>query len=138
MANRATIKVPMTTSSAPVNNRSNADEPYVLSYFAQRRAAGYVGLALPLVVVVFDRFISASHCIPSSISASYYTGIRNFFIGSLCSVGIFLVSSIGYKRDVKYSIFAGVMAFLVALDPCRHLMQRRQDAVVFRYLSHTR
>lgn len=94
-----------------------ADSPYILSYFAMRRAAGYIGLALPLVVFLFDQYISKYHCIPSSISASYYTGARNFFIGSLSAVGVFLICSIGYKPDKPFSLFAGAMAFLVAFCP---------------------
>lgn len=117
MPNQANVAVPLLAASSKADLRSS-DTPYVLSYFAQRRAAGYIGLALPVIVVFFDRFVSKYQCVPDSISASYYTGARNFFVGSLCAVGIFLISSVGYKRDIKYSIFAGVMAFLVAFDPC--------------------
>ena len=117
MQDQAQVPVPLFAAS-PRTNSPSSETPYVLSYFAHRRAAGYIGLALPVVVVFFDKFVSRSHCIPDSISASYYTGARNFFVGSLCAVGIFLISSVGYKRDLKYSIFAGVMSFLVAFDPC--------------------
>ncbi|HEY5381299.1 MAG TPA: hypothetical protein VIJ65_03530 [Acidobacteriaceae bacterium] len=115
MPRRVASPVPLTTPSPA--GPQDPETPYVLSYFAQRRAAGYIGLALPLVVVLFDRFFFTAHCIPASISASYYTGTRNFFIGSLCAVGIFLITSIGYKEDMLWSIFAGAMAFLVAFCP---------------------
>ena len=117
MPEQTNIAVPLLAPS-PKGDAGSKDTPYVLSYFAQRRAAGYIGLALPVIVVFFDRFISRYHCVPDSISASYYTGARNFFVGSLCAVGIFLISSVGYRRDIKYSVFAGVMSFLVAFDPC--------------------
>ena len=90
--------------------------PSVLSYFAERRAAGYIGFLLPPVVLIYDKYLTLG-CLPSSISASYHTGIRNFLVGSLCAVGVFLISSIGYHEDKPWSIFAGVMAFLVAFCP---------------------
>lgn len=104
----------VTLSVAP--SGSPADEqPAVLSYIAMRRAAGYIGLALPLAVVIVD--LASRGCLPSSISGSYYTAARNFFIGSLCSVGVFLITSLGYREDWPYSLFAGTMAFLVAFFP---------------------
>lgn len=95
------------------------DSPEILSYFAMRRVAGWIGIALPVIVVIFDQWISKYHCIPASISASYYTGARNVFIGSLSAVGVFLICSIGYKPDRFWSLFAGAMAFLVAFCPTK-------------------
>jgi hypothetical protein len=105
--------VPLTIPSGP----PEPDAPYVLSYFAQRRAAGYIGIALPPIVLLFDHCVFSHHCVPASISASYYTGVRNFFVGSLCAVGVFLVCSIGFKRDAPWSILAGSLALLVAFCP---------------------
>lgn len=105
--------VPLKTRSVP----SDPESPYVLSYFALRRAAGWIGIVLPFVVFFFN--LSVHHCVPQSISASYYTGARNYFVGSLCAVGVFLVCSVGYKEDTLWSIFAGAMAFLVAFCPTR-------------------
>ena len=113
--NTPRIKVPLLTASPSRCSRTGDEPPAVLSYFAMRRAAGYIGFALPLIVVLFDHW--QDHCIPSSISASYYTFVRNAFVGGLCSVGIFLITSIGYKQDRPYSIFAGAMAFIVAFCP---------------------
>ena len=107
--------VPLLTKVPNPGAPPGSEPPAVLSYFAMRRAAGYIGFILPIAVVLYDHWHPG--CVPSSVSASYYTGVRNFFIGSLCSVGIFLVTSIGYKDDRPYSIFAGVMAFLVAFSP---------------------
>lgn len=106
-------EVPLTTPSPNQAPPPKLDEPYVLSYFTLRRAAGWIGIALPVIVVALNM-----HCLPDSISGSYYTGARDWFVGGLCAVGIFLLCSVGYTRDTKYSVFAGLMAFLVAFDPC--------------------
>ncbi len=105
-----------------------------------RRFAGWIGVMLPLVVLVFDLCISNYHCVPSSISASYYTGARNYFIGSLCAVGVFLVCSIGYKPDRPFSIFAGFMAFFVAFCPtdvdCGCYLPSSQPPFTHSYVVH--
>ena len=118
MPEAANLSVPLTTASGSPTDPPNADKPYVLSYFAQRRAAGYIGIALPVFVWLFDR--KTLGCTPASISASYYSGARSYMVGALCAVGVFLICSIGYKRDTKYSVFAGIMAFLVAFNPCTY------------------
>ena len=111
------MSVPLTVPSSLVDGSGKPDEPSVLSYFAQRRAAGYIGFLLPLAVLTYDHLTLG--CLPGSISASYHTGVRNFFVGSLCAVGVFLISSIGYAEDKPWSIFAGVMAFVVAFCPTK-------------------
>ncbi len=115
MSNPAKAAVPLKVPSPKPTDPPDAEAPYVWSYFAQRRAAGYIGIALPPVVLVYA-FLTHI-CVPSSISASYYTGVRNYFVGSLCAVGVFLVSSVGYDEDKYWSWFAGAMAFVVAFCP---------------------
>jgi len=54
---------------------------------------------------------------PNSMSGSYYTHMRNVFVGSMCAIGVFLI---GYRRsrvDNWLSTFAGILALLVALFP---------------------
>jgi hypothetical protein len=108
------MAVPLTVSS-PSNGDSEL--PSTLTYFAERRAAGYIGIALPLLVLLYDGI--AMGCVPGSISGSYHTDARNIFVGSLCAVGVFLVCSIGYKDDKWWSILAGVLAVIVAFCPTK-------------------
>jgi hypothetical protein len=105
------------TSSPDTTQPDDPEQPAILSYFALRSFAGYIGFALPLIVVFYGYCIHG--CIPTSISASYYTGVRNAFVGSLCAIGVFLVASIGYKRDRFPSILAGCSAIVVAFCPTR-------------------
>jgi hypothetical protein len=94
------------------------ERPWVLSYFAQRRIAGWIGILLPIIVLLITT-TTGDHNLPDSISASYYTFARNYFVGSLCAVGVFLISGVGYDEDRLLSFFAGAMAFAVAFSPCR-------------------
>jgi hypothetical protein len=112
------MSVPLTVSSSSTPAPQDPDLPSVLSYFAQRRAAGFIGLLLPPAVLIYDKFLTVG-CLPGSISASYYTGVRNYFVGSLCAVGVFLISSVGYKEDRPWSILAGAMAIIVGFCPTK-------------------
>jgi hypothetical protein len=105
--------IPLVTFADPTNPES----PWVLSYFAQRRIAGFIGIFLPIIVFLLTKGLG--HALPDSISASYYTIARNYFVGSLCAVGIFLVSSIGYDEDRLLSLLAGALAIIVAFSPCK-------------------
>lgn len=105
--------IPLATFTDPTDPQS----PWVLSYFAQRRIAGWIGIFLPLVILLITATTGSGH-VPDSISASYYTFGRNYFVGSLCAVAIFLISGIGYDEDRFLSLLAGAMAFLVAFAPC--------------------
>jgi hypothetical protein len=93
----------------------DAEDPSVLSYYALRKIVGWIATALP--IVVFTITWIHRHCYQDSISAYYYTGMRNLFVGALCAIGLFLVASIGYKADRLASIIAGASAILVAFSP---------------------
>ncbi|CAM5645459.1 hypothetical protein BOQ63_009360 [Streptomyces viridifaciens] len=54
---------------------------------------------------------------PASMSAAYYTGTRNVFVGALCALGVFLVCYRFDRRDDRWSTAAGLFALGVALCP---------------------
>jgi hypothetical protein len=60
-----------------------------LSYRNLRAIIGYVGLTLPVVLLLTG--VVDGH-LESSISAYYYTKVGNVFTGALCVIGIFLVA----------------------------------------------
>jgi hypothetical protein len=63
-----------------------------------RRAIGLLGIALPFVVSL-GAWIFFQTGIQSSISSYYHTGMRNVFVGTLCAIGVFLLSYRGYERS---------------------------------------
>lgn len=88
----------------------------VLSYKALRQAVGWVALGLPFALII--PWALAGHDLPTSISAYYYTGMRNLFVGCLCAVGLFNFCCRGYdRRDVVAGIFTAVCAVCVAFFP---------------------
>jgi hypothetical protein len=60
-----------------------------LSYRNLRAITGYVGLTLPVVLLVDG--LADGH-IESSLSAYYYTKVGNVFTGALCVIGVFLLA----------------------------------------------
>jgi hypothetical protein len=89
----------------------------VISYLVLRRAVGVIGTALPFVLVI-GKWLLDGWGIQQSISAYYYTSMRDVFVGSLCAIGIFLFSYHGYEpADDVAGNLACVFAVGVALFP---------------------
>jgi hypothetical protein len=103
-----------------LNNQAPAQEsaqsPAVMSYLTQRLLIGVLAVALPLVLVVVNWVIGRG--VQPSISGYYYTPMRNIFIGTLCAIGVFLVSYDGYDwPDRLITDLAGLCAICVAFFP---------------------
>ena len=103
---------------APVNNPS-----LVISYLTLRRLIGYVGIIVPFVVRFGARWWQG---IPSneSISAYYYTDMRDVFTGTLVVIGALLLCYRGPgRRDNIVTNIAGLASVGIALlpmDPAYH------------------
>ena len=95
-------------------------ERYVRSYLVMRVAVGALGIALPLLLVLLEPLLFDGQPFPrGSLSAYYYSGVRELFVGALCAIGVFLVT---YKvaersRENRLSTYAGGAAIIVALFP---------------------
>ncbi len=87
------------------------------TYFALRRGAGIVGIALPFLLALGDLLLE-SHALRGSISAYYYSRMGNLFVGALCAVGMFLLLYKSYSaRENFFLNIAGVSAIGVGLFP---------------------
>jgi hypothetical protein len=89
---------------------------FVLSYLGLRRAVGVIGILLPPVLLTGKQLLEGGE-LPGSISAYYYTDMRNVLVGSLCAIGVFLVSYRFTRIDDIASSLAGAFAIGVALFP---------------------
>ena len=98
-------------------NQQSVPQDLVMDYLSLRKAVGIIGFALPAVLAVGNMILHGPG-IQRSISLYYYTDLRNVFVGSLCAIGVFLMSTKGYdKRDVIAGILASLFAIGVALFP---------------------
>jgi hypothetical protein len=113
---RSTGAVPAKANYVRVN-QADSDEPLVLGYLGLRKAVGIIGVTLPFVLAL-GRILLQGFGIETSISCYYYTGMGNVFVGSLCAIGVFLLSCRGYdQRDAIAGRLACLFAVGVALFP---------------------
>lgn len=89
------------------------------SYYRIRKIIGFLGIFLPIIIVVFHGGLL------SSISHYYYSRSAVFFIAILSAFGLLLISYKGYEKDMDTEIFSdnlithisGIAALLVVLLP---------------------
>lgn len=88
----------------------------VHSFLFLRRAIGFLGVALPVVLIIGTLVVDRS--LLGSISGAYYTSLRDVFVGSMCAIGVFLLSYHGYGllEDIAGDV-AAVAAIGLALCP---------------------
>ena len=103
-----------------MNQQGDREEPIVLSYLGMRKAVGIIGFVLPFVLGFGGLLLSQT--IQPSISDYYYTPLRNVLVGSLCAIGVFLVSTKGFDRKDEIAgylsgIFAIGVAFIAKAPP---------------------
>ena len=100
-----------------MNQQSRLQESLVLSYLSLRKAVGIIGVTLPFVLA-FGNMILNGPGIEHSISYYYYTNMGNVFVGSLCAIGVFLLSTRGYDRRDRIAGYLGcIFAAGVAIFP---------------------
>lgn len=96
---------------------SKPNDSLVLSYLGLRKAIGIIGIALPFILVI-GKIVLSGPGLQGSMSAYYYTIMRNAFVGGLCAIGVFLISYRGYEKlDSIAAKCATVFAIATAFFP---------------------
>jgi hypothetical protein len=93
-----------------------------------RLGVGGIGTGLPVGIIAGEWLTGAKVLVPSSMSSSYYTSMRNLFVGALCALGVFLIFYRHTERQDRCTFFAGVCALLVAFDPTAPPSPRKEPA----------
>ena len=100
-----------------------ATSPVGLSdaYAYLQKLVGIVAFLMPFVIAVGDCIIDG-HAIRGSMSAYYYGRTGGYFVGSMCALGVFLISYQhhplrGHESDRRLAVAAGTLAIMVALFP---------------------
>jgi hypothetical protein len=89
----------------------------IISYLAMRRLIGVLGIALPIVVVI-GGLAQDAPAVLGSISGYYYSNMRDFFVGILSGLALFLISYKGYEKiDDIFANISGVFAVGIILFP---------------------
>lgn len=117
----AAFKPVLTTPPRP-SDPDSWEGRYVRAFLWLRTLVGVLGIALPLVVILIDRFAYSEEPFPrGSISVYYYSGVRDFFVAIMASTGVFFIA---YKLSEKnlentLSFVAGISAVLIPLFPTK-------------------
>jgi hypothetical protein len=95
---------------------------YAWSWTWLRLLIGIMGLAMPIILIVGERVLFPSDAVDfprSSLSAYYYSGLRDVFVATLVATGVFLLTYMALHRGVDNVVtsLAGAAAVLVAYDP---------------------
>lgn len=87
----------------------------IRSYYTLRQTVGWIGLLLPISLLIYS-WISKGEPIPEpSVSLFYHTGMRDVFVGALCAVALFMFFYTGYSKcDSWTGNIAGLCAILTA------------------------
>ena len=89
----------------------------VASYLLLRKAIGWIGTLLPVVLIVGDAAFTSTS-LSDSVSDFYYSPMRNVFVGSLCVLGAFLLFyDVGVLADRWITNVAGAGILGVAFSP---------------------
>jgi len=102
---------------------SEAENELVMSFLAVRRALGFLGIALPLSLLLVAGLTAEP--MRASMSEFYFGRAGDLFVGILCAIGVFLWAYVGYPpkdrgewpTDRMVSRIAALAAVLVALVP---------------------
>ncbi len=116
------------------------DSELVVSYLTLRQMIGWIGLVMPFLVRVGASVFEGIRT-TDSISAYYYTGMRDVFVSTMVLVGILLTC---YRtqavRDNVVAIVAGVAAIGIGLFPMEptfapEILRKYPDVVANCYLN---
>jgi uncharacterized membrane protein YbaN (DUF454 family) len=92
-------------------------DPLVRSYLFLRTGIGIIGVALPILLVSGTILLEGRVVFSGSMSAYYYSVMRDVFVGSLWATGIFLICYQYDSLDDLVSTLAGICAIGVSLFP---------------------
>ncbi len=95
----------------------DANQSLVISYLSLRRLIGVLGMALPVVVMLWGWTICGCFKVLPSISDYYSLRTRDAFVGILCAIACFLFTYRGFDDDERYGNLAALFAVAVAFFP---------------------
>ncbi|MDP9046917.1 MAG: hypothetical protein M3N14_02195 [Bacteroidota bacterium] len=98
---------------------SDPNRDMIVSFMTIRKAVGWLGIALPVVLYFGTLFIGNCSILKASISDYFYTLMGSMLVGVLCAVALFLYTYKGPAPiDGILSSLAATFALGVAFFPC--------------------
>lgn len=100
------------------HKKKEAENKIVVNYLTIRKIVGWLGILLPLILILIAYLLPGCNVVQSSISDYHNTIARDIFVGLLCAISLFLFSYKGYEPiDSWLANITGVLGFVVAFFP---------------------
>ncbi len=93
---------------------------YLRSYLFMRAIIGFIGVSLPILLVLGDNLLkTGGPMLRASLSTYYYSGMRDFLVASLAAAAFFLIAYKIFERRLSnlLSVIAGLAALTTAFFP---------------------
>src|SRR5580658_5299096 len=125
----------------PTTQSTPSAGPWIISYLTLRKTIGVLGISLvPVLVIgsfIIDHLINGQPAaIETSVSAYYYTSMRNELEGILFGIGMFLLCYDGYDlQDSIISKLAGLFGLCIALFPTSPTTEKGDVISVIDYVT---
>jgi hypothetical protein len=132
---------PPKAPAAPTPQRPPTAGPWIISYLTLRKTIGVLGISLVPVLVIgsylIDHLVNGQPAtIQTSVSAYYYTSMRNELEGILFGIGMFLLCYDGYDRqDSVVTKLAGLFGLCIALFPTSPTSEKGDIISVIHYVT---
>jgi hypothetical protein len=103
---------------ATTQPNSGDPDALIISYLTMRKIVGLLGISLAPILILGSFIFDNTNRVQISISAYYYTSMRDALVGIICGLSLFLFSYHGYSRqDSLASKSAGFFALCIVIFP---------------------
>jgi hypothetical protein len=100
---------------------TNRDRAYTSSYRTMRLVVGFLGVTLPIALIIGEAgFLKGGVHVRGSLSAYYHTSMRDIFVGGLCVIGFLLATYLAGEwrtADFWVSLVGGIAVLGVVFFP---------------------
>jgi hypothetical protein len=108
----------------------------IISFVTLRRTIGFLAFFLAPALVLGSFILDETRYIQVSMSAYYYTGVRNLLVGVICGISLFLFCYHGYKwYDSLASKLAGLFALGIAFFPTSETNDKTDIISILHYVT---
>lgn len=108
----------------------------IISFVTLRRTIGYLAFLLAPALVIGSLLLDHPRYIPVSMSAYYYSHMRNVLVGVICGISLFLFCYHGYKwYDSLASKSAALFALGIAFFPTSETNDKTDIISILHYTT---
>ena len=113
-----------------------APDSLIISYLTLRRFVGLFAISVVPVLILGSFIFDHPTRIQISVSAYYYTHMRDALVGIICGIALFLFSYHGYARqDSIASKLAGIFALGVVFFPTSETSDKGDIISILHYIT---